>query len=134
MYNMWYIALGCIPVIIIGIVLMIVSKKMSVYSCCDIIGILTTFLSSVTMILFIAISICLPIIAKQEYEEFINTKEIVETLYDENNTLENAGLTSTVIELNNWLASAKASKVTWGNWSMYCYLDLDNLEYIQLET
>ena len=84
------------------------------------------------LVILIEIAIILPLQAKKEYTIYISTQEMVEEIYNENSTLENAGLTNKIIELNNWLTRARASKETYGNWSMYYNLNLNELDYIRL--
>lgn len=137
MYNLWYIVIGSVPILILGIVLIICSKRSwcsydSEYTL-ELSGVIIIALAITLIITFISLSICFPKMARQEYQTFINTQELVEEIYNEDSTLENAGLTNIIIDLNKWLAEAKASKEIYGNWSMYYALDLDNLEYIQLK-
>lgn len=137
MYNLWYIVFTSIPILIIGILFLVIGCKnvlsRSGFTASLVGGFLTT-IATVAIVLAGLLAIALPMIAREEYSTFINTKEMVEFIYEEDNALENAGLTSKIIELNNWLASAKASKEIYGDWSMYYFLDLDSLEYIQLKT
>lgn len=68
-----------------------------------------------------------------EYREFVETKQMVEDVYNGDYTqYENAGINIEIIELNKWLAHAKAEKQRFGDWSFYAGLDLDSLEYIKL--
>ena len=71
--------------------------------------------------------------ARNEYATFIETQELVETIYSgEYTEYENVGLNNKVIELNQWLAKARADKKNWGVCSVYHSFDLDSLEYIKL--
>lgn len=136
MYNFWYLFFACIPILIVGIVLWVCSKRYSWFSnkgtTLEMSGIVTTFIAIVFLVIFILLAVVPPLCAKQEYIEFVNTKEMVELVYEDDGSIENAGLTSKIIEVNNWLAKARASKETYGDWSMYYYLDLNELDYIQL--
>lgn len=70
---------------------------------------------------------------KQVYNEFIETQIMVEEVYNADfNQYENLGLNNKIIEMNEWLVNAKASKKQWGNWSYYCVVDVENLDYITL--
>ena len=136
MYNLWYVVFALIPILIIGITLLIssnfttsVEKEVALEGS----GGGITVITIVALIILIGLAITLPLQAKQEYETYISTQEMVEEIYDEDSTLENAGLTNKIIELNNWLTKARASKEVYGNWSMYYLLDLESLDYIQLK-
>lgn len=136
MYNLWYVVFALIPILIIGIALLIASnftlsvdKEIALEGSG---GFITIFTGAILVIL-IGLAIFLPLHAKQEYATYISTQEMVEEIYDEDSTLENAGLTNKIIELNNWLTKARASKEVYGDWSMYYLLDLENLDYIQLK-
>lgn len=72
-------------------------------------------------------------LADTEYYQFIETKEMVEYMIDPEQELANVDLTSTITEMNEWLVDAKWSQIRWGNWSMYCRLDLSDLEYITMK-
>ncbi len=136
MYNLWYLVIACIPVLIVGIILWACSKRYSWLSSkgttLEITGIITTFIAIVFLTILILLAVILPLCAKEEYTTYISTQEMVEEIYNENSTLENAGLTNKIIELNNWLTKARASKEIYGNWSMYYALNLNELDYIQL--
>lgn len=68
--------------------------------------------------------------ATYEYEKFVNTQQVFEQVYKEENELENIKLTEEILEMNQWLIEAKASKSTYGCFSTYYYVDLDELEPI----
>lgn len=135
MYNLWYLVFACIPILIIGVILLISSnfttsiEKETTLTCS---GGIITIITIAVLVILIGIAIILPLQAKKEYTIYISTQEMVEEIYNENSTLENAGLTNKIIELNNWLTRARASKETYGNWSMYYNLNLNELDYIRL--
>ena len=57
-----------------------------------------------------------------EWEEFTNIAE--EVMTSSTNEMERAGIVNRVLEYNEWLAEARASKKLWGNWSSYYNFDL----------
>lgn len=131
MYALWWIVIGVSILVPIGVVLQIVFWN-NYDSCLGIVGLLLwSFAFAIAFIIGLVATI-LPIQAKEEYRKFVNTSEMVQEVYDAGQTLENAGLTAKVIELNSWLSDARVSQELYGNWSMYCNLDLDSLEYIKL--
>ena len=129
MYNLWWITIALTVVVVTGIFLCIFTDEIL-----QGIGAIITLLFGIALLVVFIISIANPIIAKNEYNEFIETRTMVEQVYSGDYTeLENAGLNNEIIEVNKWLAKAKASKKQWGNWSMYYALDLDSLDYIVLK-
>ena len=69
-------------------------------------------------------------VAEEEYEQFLATQDVFEQVYVAENELENIKLTETIIEMNHWLVEAKASKKTYGCFSRYYYLNVEDLEPI----
>jgi hypothetical protein len=70
--------------------------------------------------------------ARIEYEEFLLTKEIVQEAYENGTELDNISITQTIIEKNEWLTKVKVNKKTKGIWSVYYYIDVDNIEPIRI--
>ena len=68
--------------------------------------------------------------AEADYEQFLATQDVFEQVYVAENELENIKLTETIIEMNQWLVKAKASKKTYGCFSRYYYLNVEDLEPI----
>jgi hypothetical protein len=68
--------------------------------------------------------------AEREYAEFVATQEVFEQVYEAENELENIKLTEDLITMNQWLVQAKASKQTYGIFSRYYDLDVENLQPI----
>ena len=88
-------------------------------------------------IFFIAVAIIAPIAgaitlrnAEYEYETFLVTQDVFDQVYKEENQFENIMLTQEMLDRNEWLVKAKASKKTYGCFSKYYYLDLDALKPI----
>lgn len=95
-------------------------------------GIAVTLIFSILFLVFIALAICNPISAKREYREFVETKVIIEQVVESGDIYDNIGLSQSVIEANRWLAKAKAKKKSYGCFSKYYKLDLDNIEPIKI--
>ena len=70
--------------------------------------------------------------AKAEIVQFEETREVVMASAESGTNLENVGITQTVIDCNKWLAEAKASAKTFGLWSVYYGLGVEDMEYIKL--
>lgn len=68
--------------------------------------------------------------AEREYAEFVATQEVFEQVYEAENELENIKLTEDLIVMNQWLVQAKAGKQTYGIFSRYYNLDVENLQPI----
>ena len=138
MYNVWWIFIGfasIIAVLLISMLIVIIYNKIQyddIYCAYIPISLAISGIMLIGFVVSLAVAITNPLAAKKEYSEYIRTYELVEDIYDSNQTIENVGLTNKVIELNQWLASARADKETYGNWSIYYAIDLDNLEYIKL--
>lgn len=63
---------------------------------------------------------------------FEETKTMMVEVTNNAETLENIGLTNSVIEYNAWLAKAKAGVKNYGAWSIYYGLGVEDMEYISL--
>lgn len=88
--------------------------------------------------LVIFVSLLVPLVALTEakkevayWEEFA---PMAEEVISEANEYQSIAIANKVIEYNTWLAKAKSSKKTWGNWSQFYYYDLSDLEYITLNS
>lgn len=135
MYNLWWITIALGVLVLIGIFFWIFGFCYD-YGRLDglgYFGVVVTMIAGIAFITVLLMSIINPICARNEYNTFIETQVMVEEVYNgEYTDYENAGLNNTIIEVNKWLAQAKASVKQWGNWSAYCGLDLNSLEYIKL--
>lgn len=136
MYNLWWIVIALGVIIITGIVIWacVYCSRTANFDTLGSVSIFISFLAGIVFVVMLAISIALPLQAKKEYNEFIETQTMVEQVYNggEYTDLENAGLNNAIIEVNKWLTNARASVKQFGNWSMYYALDLDSLDYIKL--
>lgn len=135
MYGLWYITIVAFVFLIIVIIGLIFATKKNKNGNNDtsvILGIIAVVVNSVFFIIILACSILNPIDTKKEYAEFENTREIVQNAYENGTPEDNYAITQSIIESNEWLAKAKASKSTWGCFSMYCYIDLENVEPITI--
>ena len=131
MYGLWWIVIISGILTTVGIVLLICGDEDN-YLCLGF-GIILIILMGATFLVCLGFSIINPICAKQEYQTFEIQKEFVQEAYENGTDADNIAITQTVIEMNTWLAEAKASKQTLGNWSAYYNIDLDSLEPITLE-
>lgn len=132
MYGVWYLVIGFGVLLVLGIVLLIINYNYLDNDC----GVCFGFGTALTLIgaigfLFCFISVfIIPLQSKQEYLEFQIQKEQVELVIESGNDYANLAISQTIIELNTWLAEAKANKQTYGCFSNYYYIDLDNIEPI----
>lgn len=78
-------------------------------------------------------AIYLPIEKKAELKEFNNAKVMVQEICDNGNIVDSFNAATTAQKYNSWLAKAKASKETYGVFSSYYCLDLENTEFIYTE-
>ena len=133
MYNIWWLVIA-FAVSLIGCSIAIFFVDCDYYAGWFIALIIGIIIGITGFATCLAVSIVNPLQAKKEYTEFIETQAMVEQVYngDDYNQYENAGLNNKIIELNQWLASAKSDVKIYGNWSMYCTIDLNSLDYIKL--
>lgn len=78
------------------------------------------------------VSICVPLQAIQECAYWQQFAPMAEDILASSDNYQSIGITDKVIEYNTWLARARASQETYGNWSMYYKLDLSQLDYIRM--
>lgn len=71
---------------------------------------------------------------KQEVAYWEEFAPMAEEIIGEADEYQSIAIADKVIEYNTWLAKAKSSKKTWGNWSQFYYYDLSDLEYITLNS
>lgn len=141
MWNLWWIVIAIAILTIIETIFVISVKIASnidgisyelydfaIWSC-------LTYIISFIGVIMVILMLSKQLEARTNYQEFIYTQQMVNEIYigDEYTQLENAGLNNKIIEINQWLTKAKASKKQLGNWSVYCTVDIDNLEYIKLK-
>ena len=95
---------------------------------------LTMFAIAIWFVLVFFISIALiiyPLTLNKEVIKFENMQEVVEQTQDSEDEL-NYGLNNSIVLLNEWLASARASKELYGIFSFYNG-KIDHLDYIKVE-
>ena len=80
-----------------------------------------------TLIIFLVLSIT-PLQVKEEIRTFKNYQEMVEKVY-QNEDITDVAMNLKIIEMNQWLAQARAKEETYGIFSFYSG-KLDDLEYI----
>lgn len=134
MYICWWFAIASFIVFVALLTTTIILDRRDRYSITAVpICIVLTGISFVICMTFALVAILVPLKSKEEYNKYIETSEMVQQIYDEGHTLENVGLTQTVIELNTWLSEARANKKMYGAWSGYYNIDLDGLSYMTLK-
>lgn len=123
MYGIWFIAI-LFAVLSIGmIIFMIYDKHNFIHYKRNKVACLVALLVLMTIVSITAIA--MPIQAKKEYVKFVGMKEMLE-----NSTFDNFSTDYAILELNEWLATARADKEAKGCFSKYYYLDLEALEPI----
>lgn len=141
MWNLWWIVIAIAILTIIETIFVISVKIASNRDCtlCELDDFanwscLIYIISSIGIIMGV-LMLSAQLEARRDYQEFVYTQQMVNEIYigDEYTQLENAGLNNKIIEINQWLTQAKASKKQFGNWSVYCTVDIDSLEYIKLK-
>ena len=126
MYGLWYIVIASSVLMIIFILLGIFSYSNYDELC---LGIGATF--AVIFIICLFPAILVPIEAKKRVQSFFEQQQIIEEVIDASEELDNISITQTIIEMNKWLADAKASVKTYGCFSPYWHKGVENLEPIR---
>lgn len=131
--------LGCLILFVIfaiigGVGIFIYRKNYHEYKLTagEIIGMSLAMLGCLLGVICLLLSIALPISAKEEYAKFVEAKTLSEQLVNNTSEYTDAGLTGKLLdcEPNEWLRGAKASKYTYGIFSSYYWLDVEDLDYI----
>ena len=91
----------------------------------------TMFTSGIIIIVIIIFLICSPLGVKQEINTFNRYQELVDTVYN-NGDITDTATNIKIIEMNEWLAGARAKEETYGIFSFYKG-KLDGLEYITID-
>lgn len=142
MYNLWWVVIGVGILTIFGTVFTIISNRKEnehhSLPCWEImfgISLVFTIICGGALLCMIPLSIAMPLEAKKEYKEYLYNRQMIEMVYSSGGYMdhENVGLNSKIIEVNQWVSQVKASKAQYGNWSKYCVIDVDGLEYILLD-
>ena len=106
----------------------------SIWLSCDVLKV--TLITICALVLFV--SLLVPLVAltdaKQEVAYWEEFAPMAEEVIGEADEYQSIAIADKVIEYNTWLAKAKSSKNTWGNWSQFYYSDLSDLEYITLNS
>lgn len=89
-------------------------------------------LSLVIALLFIGSGFLVSYAAKKKALEYQETYKVLQSVIANGTDLENAGLTQTVMKYNDWLVKANTDKEMWGCLSVYAFVDLGSLQYIQV--
>ena len=134
MWNLWYLFIADFIFFIGSFVTWIILYKKDVD---EWILWLVGVPALITGITFFVLSVCCPVMyfeTKKEYSQFLYNREMIEETYKNSKELDKVGITNKIIETNDWLSKAKASKKNLGNWSVYSIIDnLDKIEYIKIE-
>lgn len=77
-------------------------------------------------------AICAPLGAIEECAYWQQFAPMAEDILASSDKYQSIGITDKVIEYNTWLAKARASQETYGNWSQYYKIDLSQLDYIRM--
>ncbi len=90
-----------------------------------------TFTSAVIIFVVLIIIAITPLAINRNIEKYKLMQEVVEVTYSEEDAELNFAMNIKVLEMNSWLAGAKASEETYGIFSFYKG-KLDELEYIEI--
>ena len=82
---------------------------------------------------FLLVSIVAPLDAQDEVNYWKEFAPMAETIVGNADSMQTVAIADKIIEYNTWLAEARASKVTYKNWSQYYFVDLSELDYITLK-
>lgn len=106
----------------------------SIWLSCDVFKATLIVISTLVVFISLLISIASFVDAKQEVAYWKEFAPMAEEIINEADGYQSIAMADKVIEYNTWLAKAKSSKDTWGNWSQFYYSDLSDLEYITLNS
>ena len=126
---MWLVVFGVI--VVISVIALIISRVLWQYDFSDWLTPLSVCVMALSLIMGIA-ALGTRVTAKQKCIAFEETKSMLISSVNNAENLENAGITSTIVEQNKWLANAKASVREYGVWSFYYDLGVEEMEYISL--
>lgn len=129
MCNWWFVIIGLGIIFIASVVTAIILS--ATYNE-NFIPILSAIFSAIFITLSAPMLINKRIDANKEY---IRYKELYEYVMNVVDTMDgynyaNLGITQRILDYNEWLENAKASKETLGNWSIYYDIPVEELEYI----
>ena len=131
-YGILAMVFGCL--IVCTVALLVINDIFFYNDALFYIGIAAGMLVFFGTIIFASVGIDNSISARREYEEYVEIKAYIEESYKGNSDfITDYGISIKVIEANQWLVKAKASKKTYGRWSKYYSLDLNEEEFIKLE-
>jgi RsiW-degrading membrane proteinase PrsW (M82 family) len=126
---LWLVVFGVI--VVISVIALIISRIFWAYDFSDWLTPLSVCVLIVSFVIGAAL-LGVRVESKQECLAFEETKSMLVSSVDNTKNLENAGITSTIVEQNKWLANAKASVREYGVWSFYYNLGVEEMEYISL--
>lgn len=89
-------------------------------------------LTCIATVILLLCAIFIPISAAESVVYWSEFAPMVENLVDGSTGYQDVGITNKIVEYNSWLAHARSSQATYGNWSPYYNIDLSQLEYIRI--
>ena len=118
--------------IIVAIVLLVMMIAFLIFNAVygrGVVPAVTLGISDVFLMIAIAVNMTC---AKRSYEKqkirYEYVMQVIENM--DNYDYANAGITQTVLEYNEWLTDAKANKTSFGRWSFYTGIPIEDLEFI----
>lgn len=134
MSGWWILTIVSGALLIIGIVMVVLGLYADYGDFWFHLGAIMICIFGVCTLIFCLVAIINPLGAKREYEVFIEQRAIIEEVIDDTDDIANAGINNVIIETNKWLAEAKASKKTYGIFSRYYGLSIEDIEPIKIST
>lgn len=129
MYGFWYLVIASGVLLGISIFLLVFGWRAG--SDVGLIGIGGIFVFIIPFIICLVLAISNPMQAKRKYRTFCYQREMIEEIIESGEDLDNVSISQTIIEANEWLAKAKASKEMYGCFSSYYKIDIENIKPIQ---
>ena len=126
MCNWWYVLIGVGVLFVAAIVLGIYKMSGMAVGIATVLGVVILVLGTVCIVSSVE--------AKNNYYKQKERYKYVMQVVDKMNDYQyaNFGISETILSYNGWLESARAKKQAFGNWSFYCNLPIEELNYIGL--
>ena len=138
MFNLWWIIIGFgLIAVISGIIItveVIFSKSLEEMFSKKVIIIfkIGLFASCITIALIVVTKTIMFYVDGKQKDFFETRSQVLYGDYESLNDIKKVELINKIIDANNWLEQAKESNARYGNWSIYCNINVDALEYITL--
>lgn len=133
MNGFWYLFFIALPIMIITCAIYVIEENKCDYGALYTTSLVSFVTSGIISWVSFLIALIAPAAAKREVRKFNIQKEYVQMAVINGEELENIAITQTIIEMNTWLADAKASLETFGTFSMYYGTGVEDLEPIVIE-